>query len=75
MLKKNYQWTQARLYCILTSNEELYVVAKYRKVLTKEPWSDFFRENTEKIEGPEHISPAIDEGSDPMKLVPNLILM
>ena len=53
-------------------NEELYIVARYCRVLIEGPCSEFFRENVESIEGVEDNVPVVDEGLDPIQLVPNL---
>ena len=44
------------------ANEELYIVARYCRVLTEGPCSEFFRENTESMEGVEDYDPVLDEG-------------
>ena len=54
------------------ADEDIYVIARYCRALTEGPCSEFFGESTKLIEGVEDNVSVVDEGLDPMKLVPNL---
>ena len=58
--------------CRSFSTSRLYVVTRCCRVLTERPCSNFLRESTDLIECVEDNVPVVDEGLDPIELVPNM---
>ena len=70
--KKKLSTYASRIVLCFDIPKKLCVVARYCRVLTEGPYSEFFRESTDYIGGVEDNIPVVDEGSDPIKKVLNL---